>query len=83
MSSTLKKPSHLLDQVKIDCCSNWTLLKFTRPLQIRQETLLDKRSQQDLTSEESAELDAIQELDTIFNFLNHQMAYQRQTSVRR
>lgn len=82
MSSICQRPSQLLDQLKINCCADWTQLKFTRPLASRQDALLDKRSHQALSPEETAELDAIQELDAIVDFLNHQMAYQRQTGLR-
>ena len=82
MSSLCQKPSQLLNQLKINCCADWTQLKFTRPLASRQDTLLDKRSHQALSADETAELDAIQELDAIVDFLNHQMAYQRQTGLR-
>ena len=82
MSSLSQRPSQLLDQLKINCCADWTQLKFTRPLTNRQDQLLDKRSRQSLSPEEVAELDAIQELDAIVDFLNHQMAYQRQNGLR-
>ena len=82
MTAICQKPSQLLDQLKINCCADWTQLKFTQPLASRQGALLDKRSRQALTPEETAELDAIQELDTIVDFLNHQMAYQSQNRWR-
>jgi len=82
MSSICQKPSQLLSQLKIDSSPDWTQLKFTRPLQLPHGALLNKRSHQALTPEENAELDAIQELDTIIDFLNHQMAYQRHTCLR-
>ncbi len=82
MSPIGQRLSQLLDQVQIDRYANWTRIKFAPPLKIRQGTLLDKRSQQALSPEESAELDAIQDLNTICDFLNHQMVYQRHSSLR-
>lgn len=82
MLTTDQKPSRLLHQVKIDCCRGWTRLKFTQDLQLRQQTLVDKRSHDALSHQESAELDAIHELDIICDFINHQMAYQRHSSLR-
>lgn len=82
MSSIGQRPSQLLNQVTIDRCAAWTRIKFAPTLQVRQETLLHKRSRQNLSSEESSELDAIQELNTICDFLNHQMLYQRHSGLR-
>ena len=82
MSIQLQKPSQLLSRVKIDRCSDWMLLKFDRSLQCRQETLLTKQEESALSLEEEAELGAIQELATIFNYLNHQIAHQRRNCLR-
>jgi hypothetical protein len=82
MFTTCQKPSQLLHQIKIDCGRGWTQLKFTKDLQLRQQTLIDKRSQTALSPTESAELDAIHELHTICDFLNQQMVYQQHSSLR-
>jgi hypothetical protein len=82
MVVALKKPSQFLPQIKVDNGADWTLLKFNRTLQIRLESLVEKRDQDALTTEESAELDAIHELAAIFAYINSQMAYQRRNRLR-
>ena len=82
MSILLQKPSQLLPQVKIHKCSNWTILKFDHTLQERQTELLEKNEQTVLSEAESAELDAIQELATIFAYVNGQIAHKQRNGLR-
>jgi len=52
------------------------LFRFTDELQKRFETLLDKKKENQLSSEESAEYAGIAELQRIFTLINAQLAAQ-------
>lgn len=76
MTTTLGKPSLLLHEIRIEKVDRWNLFKFSEPLQLRMENLLDKKKADQLIPEEVAELDAIAELDRIFTHVNAMMAAQ-------
>ena len=76
MTTTLGKPSSLLHEIRIEKVDCWNLFKFSEPLQLRMENLLDKKKADQLTPEEIVELDAIAELDRIFTHINAMMAAQ-------
>jgi hypothetical protein len=56
--------------IRIEKVKNLNLFKFTEELQIRLESLLEKRKLEFLTSEEDLELAGLCELDRIFTLLN-------------
>lgn len=76
MGKTLGKPSSLIHEICIEKVGDWNLFKFSESLQLRMETLLDKKKADQLTSEEIIELDAIGELDRIFTHINAMIAAQ-------
>ncbi len=76
MVITLKQPSSLIHEIRIEQVGNWNLFKFSDALQLRMETLLDKKKADQLTPEEMGELDAIGELDLIFTHINAMIAVQ-------
>ncbi len=77
MTTTLIKPSTMLPEgLCIQQVNNFTLFKFTDQLGERMQELLDKKKVDALTPEESLELEAIGELDTIFSYINAVMAAQ-------
>lgn len=76
MTTTLSKPSSLIHEICVEKVGDWNLFKFSEPLQLRMETLLDKRKADQLTPGETAELDAIAELDRIFTHINAMLAAQ-------
>ncbi|WP_026103490.1 hypothetical protein [Pseudanabaena sp. PCC 6802] len=59
-----------MTQVRVERIHNLNLFKFTPELGDRMNELLNKKKADALTQEESAELDAIGELDTIFSYIN-------------
>ena len=76
MVITLKQPSSLIHEIRIEKVGNWNLFKFSDSLQLRMEALLDKKKADQLTPEEVGELDAIRELDRIFTHINAMIAAQ-------
>ncbi len=73
--TTLLKPSTLLPKgLQVQQINNLTLFKFTNELGDRMQTLLDKKKADNLTPEETLELEAIGELDEIFSYINAIMA---------
>lgn len=76
MVTTLNKPSSLIHEIRIEKVGNWDLFKFSESLQLRMETLLEKKKADQLTPDELAELDAIGELDRIFTHINAMLAAQ-------
>jgi hypothetical protein len=76
MIATLNKPSFLIHEIQIKKVGNWNLFKFSEPLQLRMETLLEKKKSDLITPDEIAELDAIGELDRIFTHINAMLAAQ-------
>jgi hypothetical protein len=76
MITTLSKPSSLIHEIQIEKVGNWTLFKFSESLQLRMESLLEKKKADQLTPDEVTELDAIGELDRIFTHINAMLAAQ-------
>ncbi|NJO78918.1 MAG: hypothetical protein HC827_10610 [Cyanobacteria bacterium RM1_2_2] len=76
MITTLNKPSALIHEIRIEQVGEWKLFKFSEPLQLRMEVLLEKRKADQLTPDEMAELEAIGELDRIFTHINAMIAAQ-------
>jgi len=73
--TSLLKPSALLPKgLRVQQMNNLTLFKFTDELGDRLQMLLDKKKADDLTPEETLELEAIDELDEIFSYINAIMA---------
>jgi hypothetical protein len=70
MLTTIRKPSSLIHEIRIEKVDNWNLFKFSESLQLRLESLLEKKKADLLTSEEIGELDTIGELDRIFTHIN-------------
>ena len=71
MTNVVIKPSSLLREgIHIERINNINLFKFTEELGLRMQELLNKKKADLLTPEETAELEAIGELDTIFNYIN-------------
>ncbi len=76
MVTTLNKPSSLIHEIQLEKVGNWSLFKFSESLQLRMETLLEKKKADQLTPDEVAELDAIGELDRSFTHINAMLATQ-------
>jgi hypothetical protein len=76
MVTTLNKPSFLIHEIQIEKVGNWNLFKFSESLQLRMESLLEKKKADIITIDEVAELDAIGELDRIFTHINAMLATQ-------
>lgn len=76
MVTTLNKPSSLIHEIRIEKVGNWDLFKFSESLQLRMETLLEKKKADQLMPDEVAELDAIGELGCIFTHINAMLAAQ-------
>ena len=74
MVTTLKKPSSLMNEIKLERVDDWYLFKFSESLQVRLESLLEKKKGDRLTDDETTELDAIGELDRIFTHINAMLA---------
>ncbi|MGK7873480.1 MAG: hypothetical protein AB4426_09245 [Xenococcaceae cyanobacterium] len=76
MVTTLNKPSSLIHEIRLEKVGDWNLFKFSESLQLRMESLLDKKKTDQLTPDEIAELDAIGELDRIFTHINAMLTAQ-------
>jgi hypothetical protein len=70
MLTLLNKPSALLHEIRIKKVGDWNLFKFSKSLQLRMESLLEKKKTDQLSPEEVGEMDAIGELDRIFTHIN-------------
>jgi hypothetical protein len=77
MTIVLSKPSSLINEIQMTKVGTWNLFKFSESLQLRMETLLDKKKEDLLSPEDVAELDAIGELDRILTHLNATIASDR------
>jgi hypothetical protein len=77
MTVILSKPSSLINEIQMTKVGTWNLFKFSESLQLRMETLLDKKKEDLLSPEDVAELDAIGELDRIFTHINAMIASDR------
>ena len=76
MVTALNKPSSLIHEIQLEKVGSWNLFKFSEPLQLRMESLLEKKKAEQLTPDEITELDAIGELDRIFTHINAMLAAQ-------
>lgn len=76
MVTTLKQPSTLIHEIRLEPVGTWHLFKFSETLQLRMEDLLERKKAEQLTLEEIAELNAISELDRIFTHMNAMLAAQ-------
>jgi hypothetical protein len=76
MVAILNKPSSFIHEISIEKVGDWSLFKFSEPLQQRMEILLEKKKDDRLSEAETEELDAIGELDRIFTHINAMMAAQ-------
>lgn len=76
MVTTSNKPSSLMHEIQLERVDNWHLFKFSESLQLRMESLLEKKKADQITPDEVAELDAIGELDRIFTHINAMLAAQ-------
>jgi hypothetical protein len=76
MVASLNKPSSLIHEIQLEKVGSWNLFKFSEHLQLRMEELLDKKKADQLTPDETAELEAIGELDRIFTHMNAMLAAQ-------
>jgi hypothetical protein len=70
MLTLLNKPSALLHEIRMEKVGDWNLFKFSESLQLRMESLLERKKTDQLSPEEVGELDAIGELDRIFTHIN-------------
>jgi hypothetical protein len=77
MTIVLSKPSSLINEIQMVKVGTWNLFKFSESLQLRMETLLNKKKDDLLSPEDVAELDAIGELDRILTHLNATIASDR------
>jgi hypothetical protein len=77
MTVVLSKPSSLINEIQMAKVGTWNLFKFSESLQLRMETLLDKKKDDLLSPEDVAELDSIGELDRIFTHINAMIASDR------
>lgn len=78
MNKQLVLPSTLIHDIQIEEIDCVPIFKFSAPLQIRMETLLDKKRITSLTSDEASELEAIGEMDRIFTHTNAMLAAQHE-----
>lgn len=76
MVTTLNKPSSLMHEIQLEKVGGWNLFRFSESLQLRMESLLEKKKADEITTDEIDELDAIGELDRIFTHINAMLAAQ-------
>ncbi|HZG40965.1 MAG TPA: hypothetical protein VEZ50_20000 [Nodosilinea sp.] len=76
MVAAPNKPSSLIHEIQLERVGNGSLFKFSKSLQLRMENLLKKKKADQLTTDESVELDAIGEMDRIFTHVNAMLAAQ-------
>ena len=77
MQVIIQPPSLIETGIKVETINNRPLFKFTEMLQFRLETLLEKNKINSLTAEEQDELNAINELDRLFTYLNSLLIAQK------
>ncbi|MGD2179820.1 hypothetical protein [Lusitaniella coriacea] len=71
ITQTMVQPSSWVEVgIQIQKVRGLNLFKFTDELQARLEMLIERKKNNALTSEETAELAGISELDRIFTLLN-------------
>jgi hypothetical protein len=76
MVTALNQPSSLMHEIQLEKVGDWHLFKFSESLQLRMESLLEKKKADQIALDEIAELDAIGELDRIFTHINAMLAAQ-------
>lgn len=76
MVTTVKNPSSLIHEIRLEAVGQWHLFKFSESLQLRMESLLDQKKADCLTPDEANELEAVSELDRIFTHMNAMLAAQ-------
>ncbi|MBW4694144.1 MAG: hypothetical protein KME27_20560 [Lyngbya sp. HA4199-MV5] len=76
MVTALNQPSSLIHEIQLEKVGDWNLFKFSESLQLRMESLLEKKKADEITIDEIAELSAIGELDRIFTHINAMLAAQ-------
>ncbi len=76
MVAALNKPSTLIHEIQLKKVGDRNLFKFSESLQLRMESLLEKKKADQMSLDEIAELDAIGELDRIFTHINAMLAAQ-------
>ena len=76
MVTILNQPSSLIHEIQLEKVGDWNLFKFSESLQLRMESLLDKKKADRITPDEITELEAIGELDRIFTHINAMLAAQ-------
>jgi len=74
MVITLNQPSSLIHEIQLKKVGDCHLFKFSKSLQLRMETLLEKKKADQITPDEISELNAIGELDRIFTHVNAMLA---------
>ncbi|NES25821.1 MAG: hypothetical protein F6K41_44760 [Symploca sp. SIO3E6] len=77
MQVIIQPPSLIETGIKVETVNEHPLFKFTDSLQSRLETLLEKNQINALTSQEREELNAINELDRLFTYLNSLLIAQK------
>lgn len=71
ITQTMVQPSSWVEAgIQIQKVRGLNLFKFTNELQARLETLIDRKKENCLTPEETAELAGLTELDRIFTLMN-------------
>ena len=70
MNTVVMRPSSLISRIKLEKVDQHMLFKFTDDLQERMEELLSRKKGDLLTQVETAELEALGELDRIFTHIN-------------
>lgn len=74
ITQTMVQPSSWVEAgIQIQKVRGLNLFKFTDELQARLEILIERKKNNTLTPEETAELAGISELDRIFTLLNARM----------
>ena len=76
MVTILNQPSSLIHEIQLEKVGDWNLFKFSESLQLRMESLLDKKKADRITPDEITELETIGELDRIFTHINAMLAAQ-------
>jgi len=76
MVTTLNRPSALIRAIQLEKVGTWNLFKFSESLQLRMESLLEKKKADQLAADKGAELESIGELDRIFTHINAMLAAQ-------
>lgn len=81
MTPVVVKPSSFLENgIQVERVNLLYLFKLTDELQARMEELVDKKTADSLTSEETAEMEAVAELIVIISYINGMIASEAQKS---